>query len=339
MIRRKKTFSQRYAPLKFAGRLLSFAKSTNKICLKSQEKRQDIVTSSNIFIKKTAGSIKRGKMNTKSCLLVIGIVAALFFTAGCTEKQLSEVKVKGSTTVEPITKKLAAAYQSHKKIKIEVESTGSHSGLDALISGECHIAESSSEASPEYLAKAEKAGVVLKPFLIGHDYILPIVHPSNNVTDITLEQLHDIYTGKLTVWETINQRKDPIVVVNRDSASGTADVWQDVLKIGTNLLKDPMLKTSNSGVLAYVAENKNAIGYISAAFLNNEVKPLKVNGVSHKKLDKKGIYPIYRNLYLYVDEKTFDDSIRSFITFVMSSEGQTLVKELGFVPAAGKQGD
>jgi phosphate transport system substrate-binding protein len=122
-----------------------------------------------------------------------------------------------------------------------------------------------------------------------------------------------------------------MVVVSRDETSGTGDVWKDVLGIDGDILADNVTQKSNSGVLAFVAENKNAIGYISAAFLNNEVKALSVNGVSHKKINKNASYPIYRDLYFYVNKKKFNETIRSFITFVMNARGQELIKELGFV--------
>ncbi|MGD9210126.1 MAG: substrate-binding domain-containing protein, partial [Desulfobacteraceae bacterium] len=190
-------------------------------------------------------------MNVKTWGIAASILLAAIFSMGFTKQDTSKIRVKGSTTVDPISRKLANAYQSHKKIKIEVDSTGSHSGLDALISGECDIAESSSEASPEYIAKAEKVGVVLKAFLIAHDYILPIVHPKNKATDISIEQLHDIYTGKITSWESITNQKTPMVVVSRDETSGTGDVWKDVLGIDGDILADKDLQKSNSGVLAF----------------------------------------------------------------------------------------
>lgn len=257
-------------------------------------------------------------------------------TVGCTEKEASLIRVKGSTTVDPITRKVAEAFQSRRKVSVEVDSTGSHSGIEALIRGDCDIAESSSEASPEYVEKAAEAGVVLKSFLIGHDRIVPIVHPSNPAEMISLKQLHDIYTGKTDTWEPITKHKANIVIVGRNEASGTNDIWKDTLGIGEDITSDMVVQTSNSGVLGFVAGDKNALGYVSEAFLNIEVKPLKIRDSSAEMQVKDSSHPIYRNLYLYVNEKKFSDDIRSFIVFVLSAEGQKLISQLGFTPVSEK---
>ncbi|MBN2042017.1 MAG: phosphate ABC transporter substrate-binding protein [Spirochaetes bacterium] len=256
------------------------------------------------------------------------ITAVIFGTGNCTVSDNTAIIVKGSTTMGPITGKLAEAFQSEKKLKIIVNSQGSHSGLDALINGDCNIAESSSEASQEYLEKASKADVSLKAFLIAHDYILPVVHPLNKIERMTVKQLHEIYTGTIMSWEAVGGKTQKITVVCRDKNSGTSDVWNSVLGLGKEVCGNSVIVKSNSSVLAFVAENANCIGYISAAFLNSEVKALKISG--------KGPYPIYRNLYFYVDENKFDDRIRSFIVFTLSNEGQKLIKDMGFVPVAEK---
>lgn len=266
-------------------------------------------------------------------MISIHIVLAVFFAAGCNKQETSLIRVKGSTTVDPITKKVAQVFQSRSNIRVEVEPSGSHFGLEALINGECDIAASSSEAPVEYLEKAEKAGVVLKRFLIAHDDITPIVHPSNSAETISLRQLRDIYSGRITTWKKITKQKETILVVGRDDSSGTADIWKNVLGLKGDIRKDKIAKGSNSGVLAFVAENENALGYISAAFLNSEVKALTVRNVSNDK--NAGDIPnaIYRNLYFYVNENKFSKDSRSFIIFILSSEGQRLIKELGFTPS------
>lgn len=271
-------------------------------------------------------------MRMKSLIICINLLLIGMAAAGCTKKEVPTIRVKGSTTMAPITRKLAEAFQSNRNIRIEVKSNGSHFGLDALINGECDIAESSSEATREYVKKAAKAGVVLKAFRIAKDYIVPIVHLSNRMENISLQQLQDIYSGKTTTWEAISQHKGAIEVVGRSEASGTGDVWRTVLGIDGGALSNRIARTSNSGVLAYVAENENALGYISAAFLNSEVKALAVNDTSSHMTKPAVHHPIYRNLYLYVDEKKFNEDMRLFIIFALSTEGQELIKKLGFMP-------
>lgn len=274
-------------------------------------------------------------MTMKSWVFALTLFLAVAVAAGCSKQEVPVIKVKGSTTVDPITRKLATAYQARKKVTIQVDSAGSHYGLDALINGDCDIAESSSEASPQYIEKAARAGVVLKAFLIGQDHIRPIVHPSNPVEEISLQQLRDIYTGKTATWEPLTKQTDEILVVGRNEASGTADVWKEALGIGDDMTSKIKMQSSNSAVLATVADKKNALGYISGAFLNIEVKPLKIKEISSEMQTKNAPHPIYRNLYLYVDEKKFNENARAFIVFVLSSEGQNLIRQLGFSPVSG----
>jgi len=277
-------------------------------------------------------------MKVKVWMCIILLMAGSTFIAACLKNEKPVILVKGSTSMDPMTRKLVAAYQLRKNISIDIDATGSHSGLDGLIKGSCDIAESSSVASREYLEKAGKAGVSLKAFLVAHDHIIPIVNPKNHTDKITMQQLREIYTGKVKTWEQINGIKEKIITVSRDGSSGTWEVWNAALGIGDMIIKDASVQKSNSGVLALVAENAYALGYVGSAFLNNEVKALKVDGKVHDDKKMKNVsYPIYRDLYFYVIKERFTEESRSFIIFVLSKEGQKLIKESGFVPAAGNK--
>ncbi|PKL38962.1 MAG: hypothetical protein CVV44_08825 [Spirochaetae bacterium HGW-Spirochaetae-1] len=275
-------------------------------------------------------------MKLKLWMCIILLTAGSVVTTACLKNEKPVIIVKGSTSMDPMTRKLVAAYQLRKNISFDIDPAGSHSGLEGLIKGSCDIAESSSVASREYVDMAGKAGLTLKSFLVAHDYIVPIVHPKNSADKITMKQLREIYTGKMETWEQINGAKEKIITVSRDGSSGTWEIWNATLGIGDTIIKDALVQKSNSGVLAFVAENTNALGYVGSAFLNNEVKALRVDGKGHADKKMKNIsYPIYRDLYLYVIEERFTEESRSYIIFVLSKEGQKLIRESGFVPAAG----
>ena len=163
--------------------------------------------------------------------------------------------------------------------------------------------------------------------------IVPVVHPSNPVDNLSLDQLAAIYQGTVDSWNAVGGRPGKIDVVARAPSSGTRQVWNRVVLKSTPCKEGWAVQDSNSGVLAYVAENPGAIGYISMAILNHEVKALSVDGVAPTVDNAKtGRYPISRELVLYVDDTDLSYPVKSLIVFVLSRHGQQLVRESAFIP-------
>ena len=267
-------------------------------------------------------------------LLYSGFVLALLGSfVSCSDRMPNHIVISGSTTIHPIMERVARAYEKKNDEHMVLRSSGSHNGIQDLIEGRCDIATSSSKITGAILSNARSKGVYLKEFIFAYDVVVPIVHPGNPVTNLTLEQLRKIYEGRITSWGDVGGIQNNILVVSRDQSSGTADVWKRVVMESTDIRKDHQDKTSNSEVLAYVAKHPNAIGYISLGYVNNEIKALSIdgnlpaleNGNSHG-------YPIRRGLYLYVDEKRFSFGIKSFIIYILSREGQDMVRTSGFIP-------
>ncbi|MCF8130087.1 MAG: PstS family phosphate ABC transporter substrate-binding protein [Deltaproteobacteria bacterium] len=270
---------------------------------------------------------------TKSIILTVLIFFVPWMLSGCTTKETPEIRVAGSTTILPFMKKASDAYSQKVNATIQISDGGSMKGIRELIDGKCSIAMSSSPIPMEMLTQAETEGIRIKGFPFAEDVIVPIVHPTNPIHNLELAQLRGIYTGSIKLWNAVGWIAKPIDVVTRGKSSGTGEVWKQVVMKSKGVKPGAVFQNSNSGVLAYVAEHSEAIGYISHALLNHEVRPLFVNSVApNRENAKEGKYPISRRLYLYVDEKNLPHHVKSLIFFILGSEGRQIAKESGFIP-------
>jgi len=180
---------------------------------------------------------------------------------------------------------------------------------------------------------AKRKGETIKEVAIAYDMIVPIVHPSNPVKNLSLEQLKAIYEGTITNWKQVGGNNEKIVVVSRDSSSGTFEVWESKVMKKAEVRKDALLQASNGAVLSVVARNKKAIGYVGYGYLDKTVKGIYVNNVEPTIPNgKSGKYPIARKLYMYVNDVKIKPEAKQFINFILSKEGQIIVKEAGFIP-------
>ncbi len=266
--------------------------------------------------------------------LLPGILALILCGApsGCF-KDKQDIRIAGSTTILPFMNRVSEEYAEQTDTDIQITSGGSLKGIESLISGRCDIAMCSWPISARLRTDAQSKGTRIKGFPFAHDMIVPIVHPSNPITHLTLDQLRGIYTGVVQSWAEVGGNPASIEVVIRSSSSGTAEVWKQVISTSNALKTGGVVESSNSGVLAYVAEHPNAIGYVSFAILNHEVKPLSINGAPPTvNSAKQGKYPILRQLYLYVDEDNLSYDVKSLIVFVLSARGQQIVSQCGLIP-------
>jgi len=260
------------------------------------------------------------------------IIAVSFFT-GCSRDSGNKVVIKGSTTVLPITQKTAEAYRKLNKVSITIEGSGSGNGIKALIDGTCDIANSSREMKPEELNSAESKGKKIKEIALAVDMIVPVVHPSNAVKEISLAQLKAVYDGSITNWKQLGGKDENIVVISRDTSSGTYEIWHEKVMKKTDVKKDALLQASNGAIVSAVAGNPKALGYIGYGYIDSSVKAVTVDkAVATIENGKSGKYPISRRLYMYVDQKKVSADAQKYIDYILSAEGQTLVKDAGFIP-------
>jgi phosphate transport system substrate-binding protein len=244
------------------------------------------------------------------------------------------ITVKGSTTVQPVMQKAAEAFmKANPGVSISISASGSGDGAKAIIDKTCDLAMMSRDMKDSETKAATEKGGAPKQWVIAYDCIVPVVHPSNKVENLTIAQLKDIYTGKITDWKDLGGEAGKIVVISRDSSSGTFEFWNEHVLNKERVFPGALLQASNGAVSQAVSKNKYAIGYVSLAYAQNkELKSLKVAGVAGSAatvLDKS--YQVSRGLNLYTNGEPKGE-LADLMKFIMSPEGQKLVQEADYVP-------
>ncbi len=266
----------------------------------------------------------------KKCAAFLLAAFCVFSLAGLSSAE--DLRIDGSTTVLPIAQKAAEVFmKKNPDIKVFVSGSGSGTGIKALIDGTTHIATSSREAKEKEVASAKEKNITLTGHKVALDGIVPIVHPSMKVDNLTVEQLRDIYNGKITSWKEIGGPDRPISVVSRDTSSGTYEVWEEKILKGDKVRADALLVASNGQAVQTVSQNRFAIGYIGIGYFDKSVKTLSVNG--QKATDKTvrdGTWPISRPLFMYT-KGTPTGAIAKFMDFMVSKDGQKIVNEVKYV--------
>ena len=265
----------------------------------------------------------------------IAILAlALVFSFTSTVVLAGNLVIKGSTTVLPIAQKVAEAYmKQNPDVKISISGGGSGNGIKALIDGSTDIADSSRFIKPKEVSLAVEKGAYPVPFAVAYDCIVPVVHPSNSVTNLTMDQLKAIYKGENKNWKELGGPDRPIVVISRDTSSGTYEVWHKKVMKKERVFPGALLQASNGAIAQAVSKNKNAIGYISLGYLDKSIKALMVDQITgSEETTLNGTYPISRPLYMFTRGWPKGDTL-NFINFVLNPEkGQKYVRDARYVP-------
>ncbi len=268
----------------------------------------------------------------KKVRMAMVVTLALIFAAG--PALAGNLVIKGSTTVLPIAQKVTEAYMAQNpEVKISLSGGGSGNGIKAIIDGTTDIANASRFIKGKEVKLAMEKGTYPVPFRIAYDCIIPVVHPSNNLTDITLDQLKAVYMGQVNNWKEIGGPDKKVVVVSRDTSSGTYEVWEKKVMGKDRVYPGALLQASNGAVAQAVSKNENAIGYIGLGYLNDEVKALSVNGiVGSKETTLNGTFPISRPLFMFTQGWP-EGEIVDFINYMLHPDkGQKFVEESGYVP-------
>jgi phosphate transport system substrate-binding protein len=245
----------------------------------------------------------------------------------------SSIVIKGSTTVLPIAQgTLEAFMKKHPEVQISLSGGGSGEGIKALIDKTADIADSSREIKKEEVELAKTKNVNPVANVVANDAIVPVVHPKNKVKNLSIDQLSQIYQGKITNWKEVGGDDLKIVVISRDSSSGTFESWDHFVMKKARVAPQAQMLASSGAVVTAVAKNRYAIAYVGIGYVNKSVKPLQVNGITASvatALSKE--YPMSRELYMYTDGDATGD-VAKYIAFVKSAEGQKIVVKEGFVP-------
>jgi len=243
-----------------------------------------------------------------------------------------KIVCEGSTTVLPIAQAAAEVYMDNNSgVNISVRGGGSGVGATSLIEGRCDIADCSRAFKDSELQKAAAKGKDPKAHVIAMDGIAVIVHPSNKFAELTKQQVKDIYTGKISNWSALGGDNARIVVVSRDSASGTFEAFGELALKGAKVRPDALMQAANQGVAGIVSRTPGAIGYVGLGYITPSVKTVKINGITaSRETVLSGKYPYSRPLFMYTDGQP-QGKVKDFIDFILSAGGQKIVEEQGFV--------
>ena len=201
-----------------------------------------------------------------------------------------------------------------------------------MIDNSTDIATSSREIKESEIALAKSKGINPTATIVAFDAIVPIVNPKNKVKDLTIDQLSQIYQGKITNWKEVGGEDLQIVVISRDSSSGTFESWAELVLNKAKVTPRAQMQASNGAIVQTVSKNKYALGYIGLGYLDKTAKALTVSGVTASaKTAISKEYPIARPLYLYTNGEPKGETAK-FIQFVLSPAGQKIVAKEGFVP-------
>ena len=277
--------------------------------------------------------IKKG-IAISTILGIIGIIIIAALISGWFKPAKTEnITIKGSTTVLPIAQKVAELYMAENpNINILVSGGGSSVGIQSVGEGIADIGMASRELKDEEKSRYPN----LKPIVIAKDGIVIIIHPDNPITNLTLAQIRGIYNGTYTNWKEVGGLDREIVVINRDSASGTREFfWKHVMH-KDDFVATALEKNSNGAVKQTVSQTPDAIGYVGLGYVDSTVKAVNIknDGMEIEPTVENilnGKYPISRSLYMITNGEP-KGIIKDFIDFVLSDEGQRIVEEEGFVP-------
>lgn len=260
-------------------------------------------------------------------------LAAVLTAAFSVVNAQETVTVSGSTTVLPVMQKVSESFMKlNPDVTVELSGGGSGNGIKALVDGLTKVAMSSREIKSGEVTLAKNKNVVPNQIVVAVDAIVPVINPANPVKDLSVDQLRQLFKGEVKNWKDVGGKDAPVVVVSRDTSSGTYETWESLVMKRQRITARALLQASNGAIVQTVAQNPNAIGYIGIGYLGNNVKAVDIDGVkatAQTALDRK--WPLARDLYLYTNDKP-QGAVARLVDYTLGAEGQKLVKEVGFIP-------
>ncbi len=260
------------------------------------------------------------------------------------------IQIKGSDTMVNLGQAWAESFmEQNPTALIAVTGGGSGTGITALISGSCDIAESSREMSSKEFDLAKSKRLDVQGIIVGIDAVAMVVNLENPVEELTIDQLSDIFTGKITNWKEVGGQDEPILALSRERNSGThVYVLEDVVRKGkkenTNeFAPNVLMMPSSQAVEQEVSGSRTAIGYFGLGYLNPKVKALRIFNPKNNTYVAPSVetatdktYPLSRPLYFYLPRQP-EGVVKQFVDFVLSDKGQQIVLDTHFVPITKEQ--
>ncbi len=289
-----------------------------------------------------------------SLALVLALTLGVFGLAGCSQGDdgtgqgtddgtidgaslAGTIDVEGSDTLVNMAQVWAERFMmQNPDVMISVKGGGSGVGIASLINGTIDFATASRDIKDDEIADAEANGVDPVEHKVALDGIAVVVSPDNPVSSLTMEQLGQIFRGEITNWKDLGGDDAEIVVLSRDSSSGTYEFFKETVvdpeEAGLEYSTDALLLPSNQAIVDEAGGNPQAIGYCGVGYLSKAVQVLEIDGVAASvETAADGSYPISRYLYMYSNGEP-EGLLAAYLEWILGSEGQTIVADEGFVP-------
>jgi phosphate transport system substrate-binding protein len=252
----------------------------------------------------------------------IAVTAAL---AGCGKGKTS-VTLAGSTAFQPFAEKLAEKYMTiNPNVNITVQGGGSAVGIQSALSG-------ASDVGMADLVHLPPEAANLKSIVVAKDGIVLVTHPTNKVSGLTLNQVRDLFNGTVKNWKELGGTDAPITVVSREAGSGTRTSFEQIVG-GIKLTDNAIIQDSNGTIRETVANDANAVGYLSHGLLNDKIQALTIDGASCvPEQISCGAYKLVRPIYFLTKTEPAGE-MAEFINYVLSAEGQKILQTSGLIPA------
>ena len=270
--------------------------------------------------------MKIKKIKLLAGAMIIAMIGAVF--TGCGNNSTSNdgtvtITVSGSTSVGPLMEKIAEKYEEeNSNISIEINQTGSSAGIKDAMDGISQIGMSSRNLKDEEAAK-------VKATVLAYDGVAVITNTGNSVKELTIGQIRDIFTGKITNWSEVGGSNASIVVVSREAGSGTRTAFEEGVEYSEEeLVKDAIISKGNGDVKTTVSTNENAIGFVSFEYVDDAISSINVNGIEPTAANvKAGSYALSRPFLAVTNEQYITEDSQKLIDYITSEEGQQIVED------------
>lgn len=250
----------------------------------------------------------------------------------------SAQRIKGSDTVLPVAQQTAERFMNqHPGTRVTVTGGGTGVGISALLDNTTDIAMASRPIKFSEKMKIKSAGEDVAEIVVAYDALAVVAHPSNPVKQLTRQQLEDIFRGKITNWKQVGGDDRKIVVYSRETSSGTYEFFKESVLKNKNYMASSLSMPATGAIIQSVSQTKGAIGYVGLAYVSPRVKTLSVSydgkhyAAPTVENATNKTYPIVRPLYYYYDAKN-KTQIAPLLEFILSPEGQDIIKKSGYIP-------
>lgn len=240
----------------------------------------------------------------------------------------------GSSTVGPLAKAFAQYFmEKNPEVTVSVSESGSGNGAKSIVNGTCDVANMSRNMKDKEYKKAVEGNIQPTAHVVALDGIAMVIHPSNRVNNLTIEQIQQIYTGKITNWKELGGADQKIIFITRDTNSGTYETFYKLAMKKQKINESAEVVGSNGQAKTRIQTTPGAIGYVGLGFVEG-LKAISVNGIeATTETIQNGSYPIARPLFMYTNGyPKMGSTLYNFVNLYLSEDGQEMVEELGFIP-------